>query len=228
MIRTILFDLDETLYPRESGVMDELRVLMLRYLRTRLHLSPEEADTLRRQYFQIYGTTMRGLQINYHIDADEFLQYVHDIPLQEHIQPNPELDAVLASIPEEKVVFTNASREHAERVLAILGIRRRFSRIVDVRDVMYESKPQPAAYQRICDLLQVRPDQCMLVEDNARNLQPARALGMVTVLVRDGASDHRDNADYVLDRIEDIGRLLEAVRSANEPQAEHRIDQEEK
>jgi putative hydrolase of the HAD superfamily len=216
MIHTVLFDLDETLYPRESGIMDEIRVLMLRYLCTRLNLSPEEAEALRRRYFQAYGTTMRGLQINHHIDADEFLQYVHDIPLQAYIQPNPDLDAVLASIPEDKVIFTNASREHAERVLALLGIRQHFSRIVDVRDVNYESKPQLEAYRRICNLLQVRPEQCVLVEDNARNLEPARALGMVTVLLRDGASGAQGSADYVLNQIEEIGTLLETIRSVSD------------
>jgi pyrimidine 5'-nucleotidase len=97
MIRILLFDLDDTLYPRSAGVMDQIRQLILRYIRERLHLSPEEADELRRSYFMTYGTTMRGLQIERHIDADEFLHYVHDIPLEAYLQPNPKLDAVLAS-----------------------------------------------------------------------------------------------------------------------------------
>ena len=186
--------------------MDQIRILMLRYLRARLGLSAEEADALRRHYFQTYGTTMRGLQINHRIDADEFLRYVHDIPLHEYLTPNPRLDAVLASIPQEKVVFTNASREHAEGVLATLGIRRHFMQIVDVRDLDYESKPQPDAYRRICLLLGVQPEECILVEDNVRNLRPARALGMVTVLV-DSEGEH-DGADYAIQRVEEIGDVL--------------------
>jgi putative hydrolase of the HAD superfamily len=206
VIRTILFDLDDTLYPRRSGIMDQIRTLMLRYLRTRLGLTAEEADALRRHYFQTYGTTMRGLQVNHRIDADEFLGYVHDIPLHEYLAPNPRLDAVLASIPQEKVVFTNASREHAEGVLATLGIRRHFVQIVDVRDLDYESKPQPDAYRRICLLLGVQPEECVLVEDNVRNLRPARALGMVTVLV-DSEGEH-DGVDYAIQRVEEIGDVL--------------------
>ncbi len=208
MIRIILFDLDETLYPPQAGIMAQIRDLILRYIRERFDLSPEEADELRRSYFATYGTTMRGLQLERHIDADEFLHYVHDIPLEEYLQPNSQLDAVLASLPQEKVVFTNASREHAERVLAALGIRRHFERIVDVRDMNYESKPRPSAYRRICQMLDAEPQECLLVEDNVRNLRPAKALGMTTVLVRDGHPEADDSADYVIERVEEIGDVL--------------------
>jgi len=215
MIRTILFDLDETMYPRGTGIMDQLRVLIHRYIQTRLDLSCEEADVLRRRYFQIYGTTMRGLQVNHQIDADEFLAYVHDMPLHEYLQPNPQLDAVLTSIPQRKVIFTNASREHAEGILAQLGVRRHFEQIVDVRDMGYESKPQPDAYQRICNMLDIQPEECVLVEDNIRNLKPAKDLGMVTVLVNGNGTD--DSVDYAIDRIEEIGQLLDRLSHQCEP-----------
>jgi putative hydrolase of the HAD superfamily len=213
MIRTILFDLDETLYPPRAGIMGQIRDQILEYICTRLRLPAEEADVLRRDYLHTYGTTMRGLQINHQIDPDEYLRYVHDIALQEYLQANRELDAVLAALPQQKVVFTNASREHAERVLGLLGVRRHFARIVDVRDMEYESKPQPAAYQRICDLLGVRPEECLIVEDNVRNLQPAKALGMTTVLVRDGHLGPGDGVDYAINRIEEIGSVLEQIAS---------------
>ncbi|MGD8517570.1 MAG: pyrimidine 5'-nucleotidase [Anaerolineae bacterium] len=210
MIRTILFDLDDTLYPRQAGIMSQIRTLMLEYMQTRLKLSMDDADELRRAYFEAYGTTMRGLQINHQIEPEEFLAYVHDIRLHEHITPNAELEAVLATLPHDKVVFTNASREHAERVLAQLGIERHFSRIIDVRDMQFESKPQPGAYQRICTLLDVAPEECLLVEDNLRNLAPAKALGMSTVLVGSGGTDSETVvADYVIPRIEDIATIPE-------------------
>lgn len=208
MIRKILFDLDDTLYPRQAGIMNQIRILMLRYMQARFQLSSEEADQLRHRYLLTYGTTMRGLQINHQIDPDEFLHYVHDIPLNQYLQSNPELDAVLASIPQEKIIFTNASREHAEQVLEQLGIRRHFSRIVDIRDMDYESKPQAAAYRRICELLEVEPGECLLVEDNVRNLKPAKALGMTTALVGHPQESTDGSVDYVLDRIEEIGDLM--------------------
>ncbi|HSJ54389.1 MAG TPA: pyrimidine 5'-nucleotidase [Anaerolineae bacterium] len=222
MIRAILFDLDDTLYPSSSGVMDQIRALMMRYLCTRLALSPEDANVLRRNYFLTYGTTMRGLQVNHDIDPDEFLAFVHDIRLEDHLQPNEELGAVLAGIRQKKVVFTNASREHAEAVLAILGVRSHFDRVVDVRDMDYESKPLASAYGRICKLLALEPRECVLVEDNVRNLEPARKLGMVTVLiapsaaVAEGQNPAPEIVDHVLSRVEEIGRLLERMEAAGE------------
>ena len=91
----LLFDLDNTLYPRDAGIMDQIRERMLRYICRNLDLSRAQADVLRREYFEAYGTTMRGLQINHNIDPDEFLPFVHDIPLADYIQPNPTLDAIL-------------------------------------------------------------------------------------------------------------------------------------
>ncbi len=207
-IQTILFDLDDTLYPRSAGVLGQVRELILRYMRTHLSLAPDEAEALRRHYLQTYGTTMRGLQIHHQIDTDEFLDYVHDIPLEHYLQPSPTLDRALASLPQRKVVFTNASREHAERVLDTLGVRRHFDRIVDVRDVDFESKPQAGAYHRICQLLELRPEECALVEDNVRNLRPAKELGMTTVLV--GEEGEADGAvvDYTIPRIEEIAKVL--------------------
>ncbi|MGQ9599649.1 MAG: pyrimidine 5'-nucleotidase [Anaerolineae bacterium] len=211
MIQVILFDLDETLYPAEAGIMDQIRELILRYLRGYLNLSLDESESLRQHYIQTYGTTMRGLQINYQIDAEEYLRFVHNIPLQQYLRPNAELDAVLASISLPKIVFTNASREHAERVLDQLGIRRRFSRIVDIRDVAYENKPEPGAYQRLCQLLQIRPEECLIVEDSIRNLIPAKKLGMVTVLVGKQETDPDHSVDFYISRIEEIGQVVQQL-----------------
>jgi putative hydrolase of the HAD superfamily len=208
MIKTILFDLDDTLYPPQAGIMNEIRILILRYIETRLKLSPAEADALRHRYLQAYGTTMRGLQLNHQIDPNDYLEFVHDIPLHEYLRPNPLLDAALASIPQCKVIFTNASREHAENVLSLLNIRRHFVRIVDIRDMSFESKPQPAAYRRVCQMLDALPEECVLVEDNVRNLLPAKALGMTTVLVRDNSGSSHNGVDYAIRHIEEIGNLL--------------------
>lgn len=211
MIRAILFDLDDTLYPRGLGIMDEIRTLILAFIGTRLNLTPEEADALRKAYLRDYGTTMRGLQINHGIDAEEYLSCVHDIPLHKYVVPNPPLDAALRSIAQEKVVFTNASSEHAQRVLELLSIRHHFSRIVDVRDLRFESKPQLAAYGRVCAIVEAPPRECVLVEDNIQNLVPAKQLGMTTVLVADGVGRPDERVDYIIPRIEQIGEVVQQM-----------------
>jgi putative hydrolase of the HAD superfamily len=207
----LLFDLDETLYPPDAGVMDRIRDRMQEYVCSHLGLTPAEADELRRRYLRDYGTTLRGLQINHMVDAEEYLRLVHDVPLERLLRTNPELDGVLSGMPLQKVVFTNSSREHAERVLALLGIRRHFGRIVDIRDMQFESKPQPEAYGRVCQLLDVRPEDCVIVEDSVRNLQPAKALGMTTILVQGGEAVAGEGIDVVIRRIEEIGEALRCL-----------------
>jgi putative hydrolase of the HAD superfamily len=214
MIRVILFDLDDTLYPRSAGIMLEIRRLIMDFIQTQFGLSLEEADALRDEYLHAYGTTMRGLQVNHGIDPDQYLHHVHAIALHEYLQPNPELDDVLDTLSQEMIVFTNASREHAERVLDVLGIRQHFSRIVDIRDMAFESKPQPSAYRRICQLLQIAPEECVLVEDNVRNLCPAKEIGMSTVLVGDGSQAHHRCVDHAIDRVEEIGQALASMEAA--------------
>jgi len=208
-IRAILFDLDDTLYPRNSGIMGQIREQILAYMHTRLDLTPEEADELRRHYLHTYGTTMRGLQIHHQIEPEEYLDFVHDIPLHDYIRPNPDLDRALASLPQQKVVFTNASREHARRVLDVLGVGHHFDRIVDVRDVDFESKPRLTAYHRVCELLDLRPEECVLVEDNVRNLRPAKELGMTTVLVGEDDEDTAGAVDYTIAHVKEIATVLD-------------------
>ena len=206
-IRFLLFDLDETLYPRDAGVMQQIGRQIRQYIVREYGTTWEEADALARRYHQEYGTSMRGLLVNQGLDVERYLAYVHDFPL-DGLQPNRELDTLLASLPDEKVIFTNADRPHAERVLERLGVRHHFSRIVDVVAVGYIPKPHLEAYTRCLRLLDARPDECVLIEDTGRNLAPAKQLGMTTVLV-DG--DPNDPADFKIPTILDIGLVMKAI-----------------
>ena len=206
-LRYLLFDLDETLYPRQVGIMQAIGRLIQQYIVEELGYSQEEAMALRRQYYQRYGTTMRGLILHHDLDADHFLAYVHNFPL-DNLQPNPQLDALLATLPGEKVIFTNADRDHAERILNRLGVHRHFSRIIDVVAVGYISKPAPEAYANCLQVLNAKPTECVLIEDSARNLEPAAQLGMATVLV-DG--DRSSQADYYVASILDIGPAIKEI-----------------
>jgi len=210
--RFLLCDLDNTLYPPQSGLMQAVGRRMVRYMIERVGIPPQDADELKRQYFRQYGTTMRGLILHHAVDPQDYLAFVHDLPLQEYIQPNPALDAMLAGIPLHKAVFTNADRAHAERVLDVLAVRRHFEKVMDVCDLNFNSKPHPGAYLHILQVLGARADECIMVEDAAANLAPARALGMLTVLAWDSApAIHTPEAEADI-RIPDIIHLAEAIR----------------
>lgn len=206
-IRYLLFDLDETLYPRTAGIMQRIGHLIRQYISDRMGYTAEQADSLARRYYREYGTSMRGLLLNDNLDADDFLAYVHGFSL-DSLDANPQLDALLSSLPLDKVIFTNADRAHAERVLDRLGVAHHFTRIIDIVAVNYVSKPNLEAYLDCLDLLGAKASECVLIEDSARNVEPATALGMVTVLV-DGDED--TSADYQIDRILDLAPVIEDI-----------------
>jgi len=218
-LRFLLCDLDNTLYPPDSGVMPAVGQRMIRYLVERVDLPPDEAEHLKLQYYRRYGTTMRGLILHHGIDPEDYLAFVHDVPLEGYIQPNPDLNTMLTGIHLRKAVFTNADREHAIRVLDLLGVRHHFERIVDVRDFGFNSKPHQSAYQCILDILDARPDECAMVDDSADNLAPAKALGMLTVLVGIESSPEtvsRDGADMHIPNILDLADAIRPWVKTNE------------
>jgi putative hydrolase of the HAD superfamily len=188
--------------------MREVGKLILDYMTERLQMPAETADLLRQRYLVEYGTTMAGLLRHWQIDPDDYLAFVHDVPVDAYLRPNRQLDAVLAAMPYPKAIWTNGSREHAHRVLATLGIGHHFETIIDVRDMDYISKPAPENYPRMLALLGIAPHECVLVEDSVRNLKPAKSLGIITVLV-DG--DVAENVDFVINRVEDIERVVREV-----------------
>lgn len=202
----LIMDLDETLYPRRAGLMAEIGRRIPLYMVQRMGFAPDEADAVRKRLFVQYGTSLRGLQLEYHIDADDYLHFVHDVPLEDYIAPDPALDAMLGRIPLKKAIFTNADTAHARRVMERLGVMHHFPIVVDIHALDYNCKPIPQAYQRLLDILGARGEACILVEDMPRNLRPARELfGMTTVIV-DG--ERADGVDYA---IPDLMRLEELI-----------------
>jgi len=211
-LRVVLVDLDDTVYPRENGIMKEVGRLILRYMVERMQIPEDQASSLRRRYYEDYGTTLRGLQAHHQVDTEEYLRFVHDIPLEKFLHRNPLLDQALASIPQEKVIFTNSTAEHAEEVLRLVGVRSHFSQIIDLRALQYANKPDLRAYHRALGLVGAPVEACLVVEDSLRNLVPARALGMATVLVTPDGMDAHD-VDFV---IRDLSQLPQAVRRLEE------------
>jgi len=134
----IFFDLDDTLYRRENGVWLAIRGRIEGYMHERLRIPKSKVAALRQAYLTTYGSSLRGLMENYQIDPDEYLLYVHDVDIEGLIRPNANLAKALAQLPQRKWVFTNASLEHARRVLAALGISQHFSGILDITKENYQ------------------------------------------------------------------------------------------
>jgi putative hydrolase of the HAD superfamily len=214
MIRFILFDVDDTLYPRSSPVWPTLRGRILQYVVERLGKTPAEAEALREHYLREYGTTTRGLYVHDKIDIHDYLAYVHDLPLTNWLLADPELHQALSKIAIAKCLFTNASRQHALNVSEVLGVREHFKCIFALEDFDFISKPDPHPYRVVLERLQAAGDECVFIEDSVRNLETAKQFGMTTVLVTDAAAPLPAGIDFAIRRVHD---LLDVLRKIGVP-----------
>ena len=142
-----VFDLDNTLYSAQCRIFHQIDRRMGEFIAGLLGLAYEDARRLQKKYFHTYGTTLRGLMNNHQVDPSAYLEFVHDIDLTA-VAPDLALDAALARLPGIKVIFTNASRGHAEQVIRALGVARHFAAIFDIQDAGYLPKPEPETYDR--------------------------------------------------------------------------------
>ncbi|MBN1219391.1 MAG: pyrimidine 5'-nucleotidase [Anaerolineae bacterium] len=205
----ILFDLDETLYPREAGVMKAISDRILRFMTQKVGIPADDATCKKLEYYQEYGTVLRGLMEEYHINPEEYLSYVHDFDPREFLGASPPLDRMLREIPLRKVIFTNADANHSERVLGTLQVRDHFDLIIDIKALNYENKPRPVAYQRALDLLAVSGERCIIVDDTPRNLIPAKDLSMTTILINGGKKSIA--VDYAVPTIFHVEMVVKSI-----------------
>jgi putative hydrolase of the HAD superfamily len=212
MIKYLLFDLDETLYPFSTGLMQRINERMNEFMVRQLGVPEGEVTALRQSYWHTYGTTLRGLYVERHIDPQPFLNYVHDIPLGEYLRADEHLDALLSTLPQDKYIFTNAPADHARRVLRVLGIDRHFRGIFDINFIEYASKPAESAYRKVLSALAARGEECLMIDDSARNLAPARTLGIRTVLLNGrgsvGSNGPEQGVDHTIAKIEELADIL--------------------
>ncbi len=188
-IRTWIFDLDNTLYPKRSDrLFPQVEKRIGEYVARHLGLGPEEAYRVQKSLFRAHGTTMRGLMVEHGVDPHHFLAHAHDIDYG-LLDPNPGLDGLLAALPGDKLVYTNGSTDHARKVLAQLGVARHFKGIFDIVDGDFRPKPDPVPFAAMVARHGVDPRAAVFVEDLARNLEPAAALGMTTVWLRHDGPD---------------------------------------
>jgi len=211
-IETWIFDLDNTLYPVSCRLFDQIHARMTRFVADRLELTPEAALAVQKTYFREHGTTLRGLMTVDRIDPDDFLAFVHEVDLS-CVPRNSVLVAALSALPGRKIVHTNGSRSHAERVLDHLGIAGLFCGIVDIAAADYEPKPALAGYHELLRRHQVAPATALMIEDMAKNLVPAAAMGMTTAWVRNPVdwAEVGSGGDHIHHVVDDLGHFLAGV-----------------
>lgn len=180
----LLLDLDDTLYPHTSGVWSAVSHRIQLYIQQRLDLSTDQANVLRSRYLTQFGTTLSGLKQEHGVDTEEYLDFVHDIPVETLLLPDKNLKQMLQSIKLPRVIFTNAYRPYVDRVLASLTIMDEIDQVIDIYALEFQNKPKPEAYFRALELITAdNPARIVFVDDRCANLYPAARLKMKTVLV---------------------------------------------
>jgi len=210
--RDWVFDLDNTLYPAACNLFLQVDRRIQQFIMDMFDAGPDEARKIQKSFFHEYGTTLNGLMRHHGVEPTVYLEYVHDIDVSP-VPPDPALDRVLERLPGRKLVYTNGSVPHAERVLERLGVARHFGGVFDIVAAGYVPKPEPAAFDAFVARYEVDPARAVMFEDIARNLAPAHALGMTTVWLR---SDHHwsggdENDPHIHHAIDDLVEWLADV-----------------
>jgi putative hydrolase of the HAD superfamily len=205
---TWIFDLDNTLYPASADLFAQIDRRMTAFVGELLGLDRDAAWRVQKDYFLAHGTTLAGLMAEHRVDPHAFLDYVHDIEM-DVLEENAPLAALIARLPGRKLVFTNGDKPYALKVLDRLGLGASFEAVHDVHAMDLVPKPAASAYAGLCAAFAIDPTGALFADDMARNLAPAKAIGMTTVWVDNGSEQAHDaDRSYVDYRTRDITAWL--------------------
>jgi putative hydrolase of the HAD superfamily len=205
-----IFDLDNTLYPAATDLFALIDVRMTAFISNLLGVDAVEARRIQKGYFHDHGTTLTGLMAAHGTDPHEFLAFVHDIEL-DRVSHDAALVEAIARLPGRKLVFTNGDVPYAQRVLDKLGLGGSFEAIHDIHAMGLVPKPDPSAYSGMCARWNVDPAKALFAEDMARNLKPAKAIGMTTLWINNGSEQAGAAScpSFVDFETDDLGRWLD-------------------
>lgn len=184
MSKIWIFDLDDTLHNASAHIFPVMNQSMTQYIMDHLNLNEDEAHKLRKHYWRVYGATLKGLVRHHNTNPYHFLEETHQLEnLHNMVIQVKRLRHMLNGIKGRKLVFTNAPRSYALRVLDILDIEDAFEFIFSVESTKFHAKPSIRGFQQLLKTLKVKPSDCIMLEDNLPALMTAKRLGMKTIWV---------------------------------------------
>lgn len=202
-VTTWVFDLDNTLYPPEMRLFDQIEVRMTDWVMRALKVDRARADHLRAHYWQTYGTTLAGLMREHGVDPGPYLTEVHDIDFSV-LSPDPGLARSIAGLPGRRIIYTNACASYAEKVLAARGLAGLFDAIYGVEHADFHPKPDAQAFATVFARDGLDPARGAMFEDDSRNLAVPHRMGMRTVHV----APRPDPADHIHHHTENLAAFL--------------------
>ena len=198
-----VFDLDNTLYPPEVRLFDQIEVRMTRFVMDALGLDETEASHVRVDYCRRYGTTLTGLMDEHGVNPGPYLTDVHDIDFSP-LEPDPELAACISDLPGRRIVYTNGCAPYAQRVIEARGLEGLFDAVYGVEHAGFRPKPERRAFEAVFSADGLTAKAAAMFEDDPRNLEAPHELGMRTVHVAPAP----EPADHIHHHTSDLSGFL--------------------
>ena len=210
-----IFDLDNTIYDINAGVFEKISTRITEYIITALSVTREEANLVRSNMYKKYGLTLTGLMREYGIAPDEYLDYIHDVTHPE-LKYDEQLKLNLTNLTGRKFIYTNASQNHSKNILSVMGIEAEFEKILDIKATQYLPKPDPKSYNIMLKAFGISTDQIgnsIFIEDTAKNLRPAKLLGLKTVWIENdfNLKDYREHSEFIDYKYSDLKSFLNDI-----------------
>lgn len=185
-VKVVVFDMDDTLYPTESGVKSQITARIRQFIQKIVGCSEENARAMARSWYRSHNSALQGLMDNYSIQPDLFMHEVYSGINLDGLAQTTGLSILLDWLEDKsirKVILTNSPLFYADRVLDQIGVNGRFERVVDIEEVGYQAKPGLYPYQYLLNTIRAQGQECAMFEDSLENLGTAKKLGLKTILL---------------------------------------------
>ena len=211
-----IFDLDNTMYDINLGLFKKISNRITDFIMSKYSLDIDQAKKIQKEYYLKYGLTLRGLIVEKKLEPEEFLDYVHDVEHPE-LKKNDQLISKIRLLEGKKIIFTNATSNHAKKILKILELEHDFDQIIDIKDLEYIPKPDKRSYKKLLECLNLNKenlDKTIFFEDTVKNLIPAKELGITTVWMKNSINekDFLKNCNFIDYSFNNLNEFLDTIK----------------
>ena len=211
-----IFDLDNTMYDINLGLFKKISNRITDFIMSKYSLDIDQAKNIQKEYYLKYGLTLRGLIVEKKLEPEEFLDYVHDVEHPE-LEKNDQLISKIRLLEGKKIIFTNATSNHAKKILKILELEHDFDQIIDIKDLEYIPKPDKRSYKKLLECLNLNKenlDKTIFFEDTVKNLIPAKELGITTVWMKNSINekDFMKNCNFIDYSFNNLNEFLDTIK----------------
>ena len=215
--KIVIYDLDDTLYNKTSEFAEILDTTMAEALVYDLGLKMDikEAKELVTLSYKIYRDGGEIFYRDYGINPQDLFIAYHKRKPVEKIIPYDNLLEKIKKVDAEQYIFTASDRYASEKILKHLGLYEFFKdRYYSVEDFgVFKKNENAQVYYEYCKKINVKPEDCVFVDDSYSNLEFAKETGMTTVRIyyKNNSAKDKTYIDYAYKGIESF--LEEALKS---------------